>query len=70
MNTLEIAKMKQKFQELEKKTDAELWELKTSLEKAVSTLDKMLPQRSFVWEDKYVSIAKNISVCIVFLYPV
>jgi hypothetical protein len=48
MNTLEIAKMKQKFQELEKKTDAELWELKTSLEKAVSTLDKMLPQRSFV----------------------
>jgi hypothetical protein len=44
MNTQEIAKMKQKFQELEKKTDAELWEMKTDLEKAVYILDKKLPE--------------------------
>ena len=61
MNTQEIAKMKQKFQELEKKTDAELWEMKTDLEKAVYILDKKLPEWEFAWREEYISIAKELS---------
>lgn len=60
MNTKEILELQLEMKKMEKKTDEELWEIKKWLDKAVSTLEKKLPRESFVWNEEYVIIAKEL----------
>lgn len=60
MNAQEIQSLHREFRKLEKLSNDELSELKTSLDNTVSTLTKMIPDESFSWDAKYIRIAKEI----------
>lgn len=60
MNHKEILQLQLEMKKMEKKSDAELWEIKKWLDKEVYTLEKKLPQESFVWNEEYVMIAKEL----------
>ena len=60
MNTQEIKQLHLEMKKLEKMWDAELSRMKTALENRISTLEKMIPQRSFTWEVEYTTLAKEL----------
>ena len=60
MNIQEIRELKLKEQEMMKKTDEELFEIKTSLENRISTLDKMQRPENFKWDVYFTTLAKEL----------